>query len=86
MKSRFVLPIAGALLLAAAGAASAADMQPADQQSQGQAQMMQNADTSAQSSTDTAYGGVSDTRSAAGGMRTNTTCLSRPQCDIFFGQ
>lgn len=86
MKSRFVLPIAGALLLAAAGAVSAAEtQQPQDPQTQGQAQMMQNANTSAQSSTDTSYGGVPDTRSTAGGMRTHT-CSSRPQCDIFFGQ
>lgn len=85
MKSRFVLSIAGALLLAAAGAVSAAEVQPENQQTQGQAQMMQNANTSAQSSTDTSYGGVSDTRGAAGGMRVQT-CSSRPQCDIFFGQ
>jgi len=85
MKSRFVLPIAGALLLAAAGAASAAEMQPEDQQSQGRAQMMQDANMSAQSSTDTSYGGVSDTRGAAGAMRMQA-CQSRPQCDIFFGQ
>ncbi|WP_207004820.1 hypothetical protein [Trinickia mobilis] len=85
MKSRLVLPIAGALLLAAAGAVSAAETQPENQQTPGQAAMMKNADTSAQSSTDTAYGGVSDMRGASGGMRVHA-CPSRPQCDIFFGQ
>jgi type II secretory pathway pseudopilin PulG len=85
MKSRFVLAIAGALLLAAAGAASAAQMQTEDQQSSGQAWMMRNANQSAQSSTDTSYGGAPDTSGASGGMRVHA-CPSRPQCDIFFGR
>jgi len=83
MKSRLVLPIAGALLLAAAGAVSAAELQPEDQQTPGQAKMMQNANMSAQSSSDTSYGGVPDTRGATGGAR---TCTPWPHCDIFFGR
>jgi hypothetical protein len=85
MKSRLLLPTAALLLLGAAGTVSAADMPQQDDSSSGQATMMQNANTSAQSSTDMSYGGVSDTHSAAG-WRTRTCTPPRPQCDIFFGQ
>ncbi|TKC87772.1 hypothetical protein FAZ69_15935 [Trinickia terrae] len=87
MKSRFVWPLSAALLLAAAGAVSAAETQPQpqdQQQSQGQATMMQNADTSAQTGSDTSFGGVGDTRSASGGVKSRG-CTPKSQCDIFFG-
>jgi hypothetical protein len=47
--------------------------------------MQQDANTSAQSSTDTSYGGMPDTHSVTSGPRTRH-CATGPQCDIFFGQ
>jgi hypothetical protein len=47
--------------------------------------MVENANASAQSSTDVSYGGVPDTRSAAGGARSLSppTCPTRLNCELF---
>lgn len=84
MKSRLAFAVSSVFLLVVAGTANAQQTQQAQQPS-GQATMQQDANTSAQSSTDTSYGGMPDTRSAKSSMRTRN-CTTGPQCDIFFGQ
>ena len=86
MKLRLVVPVVSALMMAATGVAYAADMQQQDtQQSTGQATMQDNANASAQSTTDMSYGGVADTRGAAGMARARG-CAGPSQCDVFFGR
>ncbi|MGF6297602.1 MULTISPECIES: hypothetical protein [Paraburkholderia] len=82
MKSRLVLTAACSLLLVA-GVSNAVERQQ-DEQSSAHATMKQNANESAQSSTDMSYGGVPDTRMEAGNTPTRA-CSARPQCNIFFG-
>jgi hypothetical protein len=84
MKSRLVLPAVGAVLLVAAGVATAQETQQYAQPSP-QATTQENTSASPQSGTDTSYGGVRDTRSASGVARTRP-CAPEPQCNIFFGQ
>jgi len=83
MKSWWVLPVAGALLLFGAGVSSAVAMQQNEQPS-AQTATQENTNASAQSGVDTGYGGVSSTRSASGSARTRPLSTG-PQCDIFFG-
>ncbi|PXW25410.1 hypothetical protein [Paraburkholderia caballeronis] len=47
--------------------------------------MQDDANASAQASTDMSYGGAADTRSVSGNAA-NQRCLPRARCDIFFGQ
>jgi|GraSoi_2013_40cm_1033754.scaffolds.fasta_scaffold96916_2 hypothetical protein len=84
MKSSLMLSAIGACLFAVAGVTTAAQP-PQDAQSSGKAAMQENANMSAQSSTDMSYGGVADSRSTSGGMQPRK-CSTGPQCDIFFGQ
>ncbi|SDD00881.1 hypothetical protein [Paraburkholderia lycopersici] len=72
-----------ALAAAAPGTARAKD-EPVSQDSAHQT-MTNDANASAQASTDMSYGGVPDTRGASG-HRTGKTCWPRSECDIFFGQ
>ena len=46
--------------------------------------MTDDADASAQASTDMSYGGTPDTRSASG-HRTGKMCWPRPDCYVFYG-
>jgi hypothetical protein len=46
--------------------------------------MTNDADASAQASTDMSYGGVPETHGASG-HRTGKMCWPRPDCDVFFG-
>lgn len=46
--------------------------------------MIDNANASAQASTDMSYGGTADTRGASG-QRAGKTCWPRAECDVFFG-
>ncbi|MEM5404066.1 MULTISPECIES: hypothetical protein [Paraburkholderia] len=46
--------------------------------------MTDDADASAQASTDMSYGGTPDTHSASG-HRTGKMCWPRPDCDVFSG-
>ena len=84
MKSAFALPAAGALFLLSAGCTSVQETRQSVQPS-ARATMIENANASAQSSTDVSYGGVPDTRSAAGGTRSpsSPTCTTRLKCDLF---
>ena len=79
MKSAFVLTAAGAVLVVSAGCTSVQETQQSVQPS-ARATMVENANASAQSSTDMSYGGVPDTRSATGGTR-SPTCATRLKCD-----
>ena len=85
MKIRLAL-IAGCVAVLAAGAPATAQSrdEPVSQQNAHQT-MTDDADASAQASTDMSYGGMPDTRSAAG-HRTGKACWPRSECDIFFGQ
>lgn len=88
MKSRSLLVVSGILLFLVAGSVPA---QQSPQQTQEQAQpsgqtaIAKDANMSAQSTSDTSYGGMPDTRSQASGTRLRH-CATGPQCDIFFGQ
>ncbi|WP_322032780.1 hypothetical protein [Paraburkholderia sp. J76] len=46
--------------------------------------MIDDANASAQASTDMSYGGTPDTRGASG-QRAGKMCWPRAQCDVFFG-
>jgi hypothetical protein len=83
MNSRLILAAGAACLFAVAGSAHSQGTQQGAQPST-QPAMQQNADTPAQSVTDTSYGGAPATRSATGGVR-SSSCSPRPQCDVFFG-
>jgi len=84
MKSAFVSTAAGAILLVSAGCTSVQETQQSGQPS-ARATMVENANASAQSSTDVSYGGVPDTRTATGGTRSpsSPTCVTRLRCDLF---
>jgi hypothetical protein len=84
MKSAFVSTTAGAILLVSAGCTSVQEAQQSGQPS-ARATMVENANASAQSSTDVSYGGVPDTRTATGGTRSpsSPTCVTRLRCDLF---
>jgi hypothetical protein len=80
MKSAYVLAAVGAITLGSTSIATAQDTEQSAQPS-ARARMAANANASAQSSTDVSYGGVPDTRSAAGGTRP-TTCATHDLCDV----
>ncbi|WP_213777077.1 hypothetical protein [Caballeronia sp. dw_276] len=96
MKTRFLF-VGGALLVAMAGSAIAQESQQemqsqAQSQAQlqvrpsGQAGVVHDANTSAQATSDTSYGGAADTRSATSNMSRPRQCVGGSvQCDVFFG-
>lgn len=81
MKSTVVVTAAGAILMVAANITSAQETQQRAQPS-ARATMQDNANASAQASTDMSYGGIEATRSAAGDRRSNT-CATGARCDLF---
>jgi len=83
MKRLLTLPVAGALLFAAAGVAVGAEMPQS--QATPKATMQDNANASAQAATDMSYGGTSDDRSASGATLHSRQCSTGPQCNIYFG-
>ena len=84
MKLASALTAAGAIFLVSAGCTSVQETQQSVQPS-ARATMVENANASAQSSTDVSYGGVPDTRTATGGARSTNapTCATRTQCNLF---
>ncbi len=82
MKSAFVSTVTGAILLVSSGCTSVQEAQQSVQPP-ARATMIENANASAQSSTDVSYGGVPDTRSATGSKRSDSslTCANGVQCD-----
>ncbi len=84
MASALISAATGAILLASAGITNAQETQQSAQPS-ARATMVENANASAQSSTDVSFGGVPDTRSAAGGARSLSppTCPTRLKCELF---
>ena len=87
MNSRLILAAGAACLFAVAGTAHAQGAPQGAQPSTRSSQpaMHQNAEAPAQPGTDTSYGGVSATRSAAGGMP-SPSCTPSPKCETFFGK
>jgi hypothetical protein len=102
MKVRILMIAASAVLLLAPRTASAAELSGhADAGMSGRAQMQQNANESAQATTDmsfghswdardqgvrnTSYGGVAAGESQAGGRR-GRSCTVGSECKIYFGQ
>jgi hypothetical protein len=83
MNSRLILAAGAACLFAVAGMVHAQGA-PQGAQPSTQPAMQQNAEVPAQPGADTSSGGVPDTRSAAGSIR-SVPCTPRPQCDIYFG-
>ena len=83
MKKLLAVPVVGALLFAAAGEAVGAEA-PQDQTTP-KATMFDNANASAQATTDMSYGGTSDIQSASGTMQHWRKCSTGPQCNIYFG-
>jgi uncharacterized low-complexity protein len=90
MKILMALPVAGALLLAVPVAAMAEDVAQSSDASK--ATMQNNANASAQATTDMEYGGATDTRTSSGKsmqmpmqMQHTQRCSTGPNCDIFFG-
>lgn len=84
MKSAFVSTVTCAVLLVSAGCTSV----PEAHQSvppPARATLVENANESAQSTTDVSYGGVPDTQSTSGNARSPgpPTCVTGPRCDLF---
>jgi hypothetical protein len=84
MNSRLILAAGATCLFAVAGMVHAQGAPQGAQPSSTQPAMQQNTDAAAQPSADKSSGGVPDTRSAAGSMR-SPPCTPKAQCDIFFG-
>lgn len=87
MKIRLALAAACLAALAAGmpGAVHAKDDPLARQRAQ--QTMTDDANASAQASTDMSYGGVPDSGSMSGArLRTGKTCGPRSQCDLYFGE
>jgi hypothetical protein len=84
MKPTFFLAAIGTALLGSTSITNAQGTQPSADPSS-RARMVEDADMSAQSSADLSYGGVPDTRSAAGSTQTGAThsdlCASGNRCD-----
>jgi hypothetical protein len=100
MKSLFVLPLASAGLLLAAGMANGQNM-GTDAQPRGRAILEQNADQSAQDATDMPYSETGQTGTLTARSITNASyggaadfggasgaprCATAPQCNIFRGR
>jgi hypothetical protein len=101
MKSLFVLPLASAGLLLAAGMANGQNMMDTDVQIRGRAILEQNANQSAQDATDMPYSETGQTGMLAAHSITNVSyggttdfvgesggprCATGPQCNIFRGR
>jgi hypothetical protein len=82
MASAFASKTTVVILLMFAGIANGQETQQTAPPS-ARATMVENANASAQSSTDVSYGGVPDTRSATGSKRSDSspTCANGVQCD-----
>jgi hypothetical protein len=84
MKILTTLPLAGALLMTIPAAAWADDVAQSSEPSK--ATMQNNANASAQATTDMSYGGATDTRTSSGmPMMHSRSCSTGPQCNIYFG-
>lgn len=85
MKILMALPVASALLMAVPVATMAEDLAQSSDASK--ASMQNNANASAQATTDMSYGGAMDTRSSSGTtmMQHSRNCSTGPQCNIYFG-
>jgi hypothetical protein len=84
MKILMALPVAGALLMAMPVATMAEDIAQSSDASK--ASMQNNANASAQATTDMSYGGAMDTRTASGRtMQSTRNCSTDSQCNIYFG-
>jgi hypothetical protein len=84
MKILMALPVAGALLMAMPVATMADDIAQSSDASK--ASMQNNANASAQATTDMSYGGATDTRTSSGRtMQATRNCSTGPNCNIFFG-
>jgi len=82
MKSAYFVTVIGAILLVSASITNAQDMQLRAQPS-ARASLQDDANASAQSSTDMSYGGIVDTRSEAGAPPRPTPCDDARQCNLF---
>ncbi|WP_109481728.1 hypothetical protein [Paraburkholderia sp. C35] len=86
MKILMALSAAGALLIAMPVATMADDIAQSNDPSK--AAMQNNANSSAQATTDVSYGGAMDTRTSSGTamqMPHTRNCSTGPQCNIYFG-
>jgi hypothetical protein len=91
MKPALISTAAGAILLVSASLTSAQEQRQNVQPSARQT-MVENANASAQSTTDVSYGGVPDTQSSTGGMRPDPSaseamrpgiCATSPRCNLY---
>ena len=84
MKIMMALSVAGALLMAMPVATMADDVAQSSDASK--ATMQNNANASAQATTDMSYGGAMDTRTSSGvPMMHARKCATGPECNIYFG-
>ncbi|MEI6001434.1 hypothetical protein H3V53_31035 [Paraburkholderia bengalensis] len=84
MKILMALPVAGALLLAVPVATMAEEVAQSSDASK--AAMQNNANASAQATTDMSYGGTMDTRTSSGKtMQHARDCATGLQCNVYFG-
>ena len=84
MKILMALPVAGALLMAMPVATMAEDIAQSSDASK--ATMQNNANASAQATTDMSYGGAMDTRTSSGRTMPSTrNCSTGTQCNVYFG-
>jgi cytoskeletal protein RodZ len=82
MKSAFFVTVTGATLLVSASVTSAQDIQQRAQPS-ARSTLQDDANASAQSSTDMSYGGIVATRSEAGAPPPRNPCAYARQCNLF---
>ena len=82
MKSAYFVTVIGAILLVSASITNAQDMHLRAQPS-ARASLQDDANASAQSSTDMSYGGIVDTRSEVGPPPRPTPCADVRQCNLF---
>ena len=82
MKSALFVTVTGAILLVSASITDGQDMQQRAQPS-ARATLQDDANASAQSSTDMSYGGIVATRSEAGAPPRPTPCAYARQCNLF---
>jgi hypothetical protein len=82
MKSAFFATVTGAILLVSASVTSAQDMQQRAQPS-ARSTLQDDANASAQSSTDMSYGGIVATRSEAGAPPRPNPCAYARKCNLF---
>jgi hypothetical protein len=85
MKTRLALIAVCVSVVAIAAPGTARAKDPPVTQERAHQMMTDDADASAQASTDMSYGGAPDTGSASGSHRTGKMCWPRPDCDVFFG-